>query len=164
VFDQQVRDGQRILSMLPGGPTPDWVITADTIPELAGRMGLEPKALAETVDRYNEHAAQGVDPDFDRHRRGLMAPGQVAPIDRPPYYAVQLHPGALGTNGGPRIDANGQVRRRGGGLVGGLYAAGNTAANVFGWAYPSGGGTIGNGTVFGYRAGRHAGSRPARSI
>ncbi|HUP76655.1 MAG TPA: hypothetical protein VM282_26710 [Acidimicrobiales bacterium] len=44
-----------------------------------------------------------------------------------------------------------------------VHAAGNTA-NVFGWAYPSGGGTIGNGTVFGYRAGRHVGSMPARDI
>jgi len=45
-----------------------------------------------------------------------------------------------------------------------LYAAGNTAANAFGWAYPSGGGTIGNGTVFGYRAGRHAGASRARDV
>ena len=62
------------------------------------------------------------------------------------------------------VDRNGQVLRLGGGVVGGLYAAGNTAANVFGWAYPSGGGTIGNGMVFGYLAGRHAGSQPARDI
>ena len=70
----------------------------------------------------------------------------------------------LGTNGGPRLDRNGQVRRSGGGVVGGLYAAGNTAANVFGWAYPSGGGTLGNGLVFGFLAGQHAGSQPSRDV
>jgi succinate dehydrogenase/fumarate reductase flavoprotein subunit len=164
IFDQTVRDAQRLLSMHPGEPTPDWVPTADTIRGLAERIGIDPDALDATVARYNEHAARGEDPDFDRHRYGLMTPGQVAPIDAPPYYALAIYPGALGTNGGPRIDRHGQVRRRGGGLIGGLYAAGNTAANVFGWAYPSGGGTIGNGTVFGYLAGRHAGSRPARTI
>jgi 3-oxosteroid 1-dehydrogenase len=164
VFDQKVRDSQRILSMMPGEPTPDWVASADTITELAERIGIDPEALSATVERYNTNAAEGVDPDFDRHRHGLMSPGQVAPIDRAPFYALEIHPGMLGTNGGPRIDADAQVRRRGGGLIGGLYAAGNTAANVFGWAYPSGGGTIGNGTVFGYRAGRHVGSQPSRSI
>ena len=44
-------------------------------------------------------------------------------------------------------------------MIPGLYAAGNTAANTFAWAYPSGGGTIGNGVVFGYLAGRHAAQR-----
>ena len=42
----------------------------------------------------------------------------------------------------------------------GLYAAGNTAAAAFGWAYPSGGGTLGNAVVFGFLAGRDAASRP----
>ena len=72
--------------------------------------------------------------------------------------------GALGTNGGPRLNANGQVRSHRGDVVPGLYAAGNTAANVFGWAYPSGGGTIGNGVVFGYLAGRHLAAQPPRKI
>lgn len=164
IFDQTVRDSQQLLSMRPGQPTPGWVAVADTIAELAERVGIDSEALVATVERYNEHAANGEDPDFDRHRFGLMGPGQVAPIVNGPFYALEIWPGMLGTNGGPRIDANAQVRRRGGGLIGGLYAAGNTAANVFGWAYPSGGGTIGNGTVMGYRAGRHVGSQPARDI
>jgi succinate dehydrogenase/fumarate reductase flavoprotein subunit len=164
VFDQAVRDSQRLLSFHPGDPTPAWVPVADTIRGLAEKIGIDPDALEATVARYNEHAANGEDPDFDRHRYGLMAPGVVRPIVSPPYYALAIYPGALGTNGGPRIDRNGQVRRRGGGVIGGLYAAGNTAANVFGWAYPSGGGTIGNGTVFGYLAGRHVGAQPARDL
>ena len=60
-----------------------------------------------------------------------MAPGAVKPIVKAPFYTVEIHPGMLGTNGGPRLDRNGQVARFGGGVVGGLYAAGNTAANVF---------------------------------
>jgi 3-oxosteroid 1-dehydrogenase len=164
VFDETVRRSQRILSMMPDGPTPEWVASADTIAELAAAVGIDADALVATVERWNEHAAEGVDPDFDRHKYGLMSPGAVQPIAQAPFYAVPIHPGMLGTNGGPRITVDGQVRRRGGGVIGGLYAAGNTAANAFGWAYPSGGGTIGNGTVFGYRAGRHAGSVPARDV
>ncbi|HXY27541.1 MAG TPA: FAD-binding protein, partial [Acidimicrobiales bacterium] len=164
VFDNSVRLSQRILSMFPGEPDPDWVVKADTIAALAERIGIDPGTLKGTVAGYNEHAAEGRDPDFGRHEHGLMAPGALAPIEQPPFYAVAIYPGALGTNGGPQIDRNGRVRRLGGGLVGGLYAAGNTAANVFGWAYPSGGGTLGNGLVFGYRAGRHVAALPARKV
>ena len=164
VFDQSVRDGQRILSMHPGDPNPDWLPTAPSIVGLAEKIGIDPATLQATIDRYNEFAERGEDPDFRRTEVGLMSPGQVAPIERAPFYAVALYPGTLGTNGGPQITADGQVRHRGGGVVGGLYAAGNTAANVFGWAYPSGGATIGNGMVFGYRAGRHVGAQPAREI
>ena len=164
VFDQSVRDVQRILSVFPEDPTPDWLPSAGSIAELAGKIGIDPDALTATVERWNEGAANGVDPDFDRHKHGLMSPGQVAPIVTAPFYAVPIYPGMLGTNGGPRIDRNGQVKRRGGGVIEGLYAAGNTAANVFGWAYPSGGGTLGNGAVFGFLAGQHVGAQPAREI
>lgn len=164
IFDRTVRDRQRVLSMLPGEPDPEWVIKADTPRELAERIGVDPDALDATFDRWNTHAADGVDPDFGRHERGLMSPGAVKPLTQAPFYAVAIHPGMLGTNGGPRLDRNGQVLRLGGGVIGGLYAAGNTAANVFGWAYPSGGGTLGNGLVFGFLAGRHVGSRPSRAL
>ncbi|MCD9624303.1 FAD-dependent oxidoreductase [Rhabdothermincola salaria] len=164
IFDRTVRDAQRILSMMPGEPDPDWVVKADTIRELAEELGLDPDALEATVERYNTHAAEGVDPDFGRHQHGLMSPGRVKPLTEAPFYAVEIHPGALGTNGGPRLDRHGRVLRNGSGVVGGLYAAGNTAANVFGWAYPSGGGTLGNGLVFGFLAGRDVASRPARDL
>ena len=164
IFDRSVRDSQRILSMLPGQPDPDWVVKADTIAALADRIGVDGAVLEATVAKYNDHARRGEDPDFHRHQLGLMAPGLMAPIQEPPYYAVEIHPGTLGTNGGPQIDRDGRVRRFGGGVIDGLYAAGNTAANAFGWAYPSGGGTIGNGMVFGFRAGRHVASRPTRPI
>jgi succinate dehydrogenase/fumarate reductase flavoprotein subunit len=164
IFDRSVRDTQRILSMWPGEADPDWVVRADTIGRLAKRVGIDPAALEATVRRYNDHAARGEDPEFHRHQFGLMAKGHVAPIEQPPFYAVEIYPGALGTNGGPQIDRNGQVRRLGGGLVEGLYAAGNTAANVFGWAYPSGGGTLANGIVFGFLAGQHVAIQPARDI
>ena len=164
IFDGTVRANVRVLSMFPGEPDPDWVIKADTIEELAAKIDIDPATLRATFDRFNANAATGEDPDFERHRKGLMGPGQVKPLDSAPFYAVRIWPGMLGTNGGPAITKDAQVKRQGGGVIDGLYAAGNTAANVFGWAYPSGGGTIGNGTVFGYRAGIHAGSRPARDI
>jgi hypothetical protein len=44
------------------------------------------------------------------------------------------------------------------------HRAGNPGSNVCGRAYPSGRGTIGDGTVFGYLAVRHVGSRTTRDI
>ena len=164
IFDKRVRDSQRILSMLPGQADPEWAVKATSVGELAELIGVDRSTLESTVERYNLHAASGEDPDFHRHEVGLMSPGTVRPVTEPPFYAVEIHPGTLGTNGGPQIDRNGQVRKLGGGVIGGFYAAGNTAANVFGWAYPSGGGTLGNGMVFGFLAGRHVAQQPAREI
>jgi succinate dehydrogenase/fumarate reductase flavoprotein subunit len=114
------------------------------------------------VSRYNVNAGNGIDPDFDRHQFGLMAAAPVRPIGAAPYYALAVFPGTLGTNGGPRVTADGQVVSRAGSAIPGLYAVGNTAANVFGWAYPSGGATIAHGVTFGYRAGRHVAAQTAR--
>ena len=70
--------------------------------------------------RWNEQAARGEDTDFDRgksvHDRWWGDPAQgpgpaatLGPLDTPPFYAVQVYSGVLGTKGGPRTDGNGQV-------------------------------------------------------
>jgi len=69
---------------------------------------------------------------------------------------VRVHPGCLATNMGVVIDENGRAQLNDGTIVGGLYAAGNASASVLGNKYPGAGGTLGLGTVFGYRAGTHA--------
>lgn len=162
IFDQSVKDSMQILSVEPGKPAPAWVPHAATIRELAPRIGIAPEVLAATVDRFNEGARRGVDADFGREV-GFQG-GKLGPLGAGPYYAISIYPGTLGTNGGPRIDADARVKSARGGVVPGLYAAGNTAANVFGQAYPSGGGTLCNAFTMGYRAGRHAAAQPARSL
>lgn len=164
IFDQSVREATQILSMLPDGPVPDWVPRGDSIRDLALQIDLDPDALEATVTRFDAQAARGEEDDFGRTRVGLMAPGRVKPLSTPPYYAVRVLPGTLGTNGGPRLDAHARVRSQRGEVVAGLYAAGNTAASAFGWAYPSGGGTLGNAVVFGFLAGRHAAARPDHPV
>ncbi|HLY81680.1 MAG TPA: FAD-binding protein, partial [Acidimicrobiales bacterium] len=164
IFDHQVKESVKILSIIPGEPVPDWVPQAPTVRGLAERLGLDPTTVETTIARFNENAARGEDPDFERHRVGLMGVAPLRPVDQPPFYAVAMYPGTLGTNGGPRLNANGQVRSVRGGVVPGLYAAGNTAANAYGSAYPSGGGTIANGMTFGYLAGRHAAAQTPRPI
>src|SRR5207237_10360896 len=91
----------------------------------------------------------------DPAQRG--GPGaSLGPLDQPPFFAVEVKSGALGTKGGPRIDANANVLDLDGDPIGGLYAAGNVMASPMGMTYGGPGGTIAPGMVFGFLAGRHA--------
>ena len=173
VFDQQVRDTAVVLpTVLPGQPTPDWIFTAPTIAELADQIGAPPERLEASVERWNEHVEQGVDPDFHRGTfwwEAFMTGGPspeacLRPVAKAPFYATQLINGTLGTHGGPRIDAAGRVLGPNGDVIPGLYAAGNASACVYGRAYPGGGGTIGPALTFGYLAGRAAAVETPRAV
>jgi succinate dehydrogenase/fumarate reductase flavoprotein subunit len=86
----------------------------------------------------------------------------LGPIDTPPFYAVEVKSGALGTKGGPQTDAVGAVTNVDGERIGGLYAAGNVMASVMGMTYGGAGGTLAPGMVFGFLAGRDAALRLGR--
>ncbi len=125
-----------------------WVLSAGSIGELAGKCGMEPSVLAETVRRYNAACADGNDPDFRRPA------STMTPLDGPTYYAVRLWPGGPNTQGGPRRNADGQVMRVTGEPIPGLYTAGELGS-VYGMLYPSGGGNIAECLAFGRVAGRN---------
>ncbi len=141
-----------------------YIIASATPEELARRLGIDPVGLVTTIRTYNEGARQGVDHEFgrgtDAYQRFNGAAGHlpnpcVAPLDRPPYYAVRLIPGDIGTFAGLRTDASARVLDKEGQPIGGLYAAGNDMASVMGGTYPGAGITIGPALTFGYIAGRH---------
>jgi len=169
IFDRTVRDRIELGGLRPGAPTPAWVREGDTLEQLARRAGIDPDGLADEVERFNGFVADGEDRDFARGTlwfEGFTSGGPspetaLAPIGTPPFYAVEIHNGVLGTNGGPRIDADARVLSARGGVVEGLYAAGNVAACVFGPGYPAGGATLGPAITFGYLAGRHLATRRA---
>jgi hypothetical protein len=153
--------------------TPDWITEAPTIPDLAARLAIPPDALQATIDRWNVLAAKGEDSDFGRGRSVHdtywgdpdytgEAAATLGPLDTPPFYAVEVHSGALGTKGGPRTDTDGRVLDVDDHPIEGLYAAGNVMASVMGMTYGGAGGTLGPAMVFGYLSGRHAAqARPA---
>lgn len=156
IFDSLWKTSASILSVGRDDPAPDWFAQAASIRELAEQIGLDADQLETTVDEFNRNARDGSDPDFHRL--------SVKPIEAGPFYALEVFPATLGTNGGCRIDADGRVLAYGGAVIPGLYAAGNTSSGVFGWAYLGGGTPLGLGATFGYLAGRHASARPATQL
>ena len=77
-------------------------------------------------------------------------------MNKPPYYALELVPGNLGTKGGLRTEAHARVVREDGSPIEGLYAIGNCAASVMGDTYPGAGSTIAPAMTFGYLAAEDA--------
>lgn len=131
--------------------------TADTLEELALLLGIDPKALSDTVSRFNTMVAAGADSDFgrgdepyDRAFSGGQLP--LVPIDQPPFHAAAFGVSDLGTKGGLRTDTCARVLDHSGRPIPGLYAAGNTMAAVSGTTYPGGGNPIGASVLFSHLA------------
>lgn len=164
ILDSQYREKYHLLTVLPDDPDPEWLIKDDTLEGLAETIGVDRQGLVETVARFNGFARAGKDLDFDRgysayerYMGDRSAPHpNLGSIEKAPFFAVQLHPGALGTKGGPRTDKDAQVLDVRGRAIPGLYAIGNTASPVSGPGYYGPGGTVGPGMTFGYLAGIHA--------
>jgi len=160
VFDSR-EDGRLPAIAMPEGDPGEhlaagtWV-RGETLKDLATAAGLPAAALAETVERFNGFAASGVDEDFHRGEdeydtffAGGHGPNKaLSPLDAAPYYAARFVLSDLGTKGGLVTDACGRVLREDGSPLPGLYAAGNTAASVFGSVYPGPGAPLGSAMVF----------------
>lgn len=163
VFDHGYRGRYNVGPITPTMPDPDWLRTASSLDDLGEQLGTPTGAITETVKRFNALAVTGRDDDFgrgafayDRFLGDQLAPHpNLAPLLKPPFYAVEVRPGCLGTKGGARTDEHGRVLGRAE-CIRGLYAAGNAAASPFGLGYPGAGGTIGPALVFGLSAGEAA--------
>jgi 3-oxo-5alpha-steroid 4-dehydrogenase len=127
----------------------------ETVEELEKALALAAGSLRATVDLYNRHAERGEDPVF--HKKAEF----VVPL-RPPYGAFDCKAEtsiyAAFTLGGLDTNVDGQVLTPDGDVIPGLYAAGRTTACLAAPGYSSGL-SIGDGTFFGRRAGRHAARR-----
>jgi hypothetical protein len=168
ILDQQYLTKYALLTFMPGSKAPEWLPQGETLADLAKTVGIDPAGLQETVTRFNRFASEGRDPDFHRgesvydHFYGDPdhAPNpNLGTIEKGPFYALQVHPGAIGTKGGAKVTTDAQVLRVDGETIPGLYAAGNVMAGVTGAGYPGAGATIGAAMTFGYLAGLHAASQ-----
>jgi 3-oxosteroid 1-dehydrogenase len=152
--------------LMPDSKIPvDWwdhyIFRADTVEALAAKIHVPVDALNKTVADMNEYARTGVDPQFGRGSNiydqmfgdANVKPNPcLGPIDRPPFYAVAINCGDLGTKGGLKCDERARVVDDSGQPIPNLYAAGNQTGSPFGEWYPGAGATIGPAMTFGYIA------------
>lgn len=104
----------------------------DAVVAFADAQGFDGAATRRTIDAFN-HAS--------RHGWETLAPPRTddfAPVDKPPFYALVVHPAITFTFGGLTIDTGARVLRRDGTPVPGLFAAGSDAGGAFGRGYAGG--------------------------
>lgn len=128
-----------------------FVKKADSIKELAEKLGLDPEVLSTTVAEYNKYAKDGKDPVFNRKAvKGALETG--------PFYGFSCTPVAIATLGGLRVNGSMQVLDVYKNPIKKLYAAGEVLGAVHGNSYV-GGDSIGSAVALG----RVTGEMAARS-
>ena len=148
-----------------------YLTRADSLPELAQKLGIDADNLVATVTRFNGFARAGVDQDFGRgstdYQRITAGDMTHAPnpclgtLEQAPFYALRIFPGDMGATTGFSTDENAQMLRKDGTPIARLYACGNDMHSIMGGNYPGPGITLGPAIVFGYAAARDIANRLA---
>ena len=135
-------------------------VEADSVEELAGKLGINPTILATTVDNFNAEAHDGAyaPRELDgRATRTLDPPKSnwAIKLDSPPFVAHAVTGGITYTYGGPKIDTTAQVQDMEDNPIPGLFAAGEIVGGILFHNSLRGGGLM-DGAVFGKLAGANA--------
>ena len=101
-----------------------WITRADSIADLALKLGRDPDRLAKTVAEYNAACTDKADALFQRD------PSTLQPVGTPPYYAIELKPGLVCTSAGAKRTPEGEVLNRAGEPIPGLHEAGQLGSMV----------------------------------
>ena len=105
------------------------LFVANSIEELAGKMGVDPVVLKTTVNEYNRFCNKGHDDLFAKN------PKYLRPLKGPKFYAVKARTICLGTLGGIKINHNMEVMDKKDRTISGLYAGGFDAGGMYGDSY-----------------------------
>lgn len=169
IVDAQVHEKYPFASITPGQDWPQgFGQSANTLAELAQKIGVDVHGLEATVASFNVNAAQGVDPEFGRGTHPWSVwmcgdpyhkpNGNLGPLVKPPFYAVELK-----RMGGTAIPAAGLLTDQHARVlgwddqpIGGLYAAGNSVARMETGAVMQSGISNARGMTHGWLAARHA--------
>jgi len=141
-----------------------WIKKGQTVAELAAAIKVDPANLQATLSRWNADIKNGEDTQFHRPVKAPATAGVAyqdratptwsAPLEKPPFYAVELWPSLLNTQGGPRRNVKGQVLDAFGEPIPRLYSAGEIGS-MWGIIY-QGAGNNAESIIFGQIAGKNA--------
>ena len=141
IFDEECRKAQPMVNAWIGWPVTcrnpyhwsddnsveiekGWIVKADTIEELAEKLGRDPAALRAEVDHFNAMVDAGEDADFGRDITTM------AKIENGPFYAIEEVPAMPACSGGARRNIKGQVLNWDNEPIEGLYSAGELGSLV----------------------------------
>lgn len=121
---------------------------ADTLEDLAKRIGVNPVNLVKSVENFNKAVEKKIDDPFGR----VLFQDK---IDTAPFYAGARMPTVHHTMGGIEINTKAQVLDKNGNIIPGLYAAGEVTGGIHG-SNRLGGNALTDTVVFGKIAGESA--------
>ena len=163
IFDQPIWEASGKTYVMSANPfletTEATFYRAQTLDELAAKVGLPAAALSDTVAIYNSAAADGTTAQLVPARSadtGHIWGSKAQPIRTAPFFAVPLCAGLTYTMGGVAIDADARVQHRNGGAIAGLYAAGGTIGGLEGGPVTGYTGGLAKALTFGKIAGETA--------
>ena len=125
---------------------------ADTLEELARKIGADPATLVATVKRYNDVVASGKDDDFGKPADRLI------PVLKAPFYGIHRRVRVSTICSGMLVNENHQALNADGKSIKGLYMIGNLGGGFYGGVdYPLTvfGLSLGRCYTFGYLTGKH---------
>jgi len=99
------------------------LLKGETPEELAGKLAIDAEGLKQTIDECNAFSARG---EKDAFGRVLPQPLEA------PYYGIKVTVALYHTQGGLKVNADGQVIRADGSIIPNLYAGGGVAVGVSG--------------------------------
>ena len=105
------------------------IAKADTLEELAEKIGIDPEGLVKNVEEYNAMCAEGWDTLFEKEREFMQ------PLENGPFYACRQYVGAYGTLGGVLINQRMEVMTDEYKTIPGLYCVGTDACTIYGDSY-----------------------------
>jgi tricarballylate dehydrogenase len=157
IFDSRVADIPRWKTSIRSDIPP---LSADSIEDLARRIGISASALGRTVTEFNT-SCPAAPHEFTPFSVDNLATQGLAiekshwcrRIDRPPFYAFPIISSNCFTFGGVKVNRDAQVIDNDGKIIPGLYAAGETMG-IYHQVY-NGATSVLRGLVFGRRAGLH---------
>lgn len=152
-FDEQ---WQRDLDTYLDGNGNHVIAQADTLEELAEKIGIDPEGLVYNVEEYNAMCDEGWDELFEKEHTFMQ------PLEEGPFYACRQYVGAYGTLGGVLINSRMEVMDDDYQVIPGLYCVGTDACTIYGdsYNYSIPGNTMG----FCLNSGRIAGENAAAEL
>lgn len=139
----------QVYEVLEAAESKGYVFKADTLEDLAEKIGVPADAFVAQVERYEGYCKNGKDEEFDKSEKTL-----VSQINYGPYYAIKADATPYATIAALDVDTNLNVLKSDGSTpINGLYACGNDSGGVLytnlepyaqyggvalGWAFTSG--------------------------